>query len=75
MMRLGGKVQRGCRRCLWVHNGTATTMQLLQWCYPCDPRGRDRRQRKNRARRVCLTARQMATAAEDRLSVWPNARR
>jgi hypothetical protein len=56
------------RRALWVHNGVATTQQLLEWCYPRDPAGRDRRQRKNRARRVCLTVRQMAVRIG---RVWP----
>jgi hypothetical protein len=68
MRRIGGRVQRGTRRALWVHGGVATTQQLLEWCYPRDPAGRDRRQRKNRARWVCLTARKMAVRIG---RVWP----
>jgi hypothetical protein len=32
MKRLGGRCERGLRRCLWV-NGTATTAQILEWAF------------------------------------------
>ena len=60
MRRIGGRCQRGIRRGLLVH-GVATTQQLLAWVYPRGP-GRDRRERKNRARAVMLAARKMAVA-------------
>jgi hypothetical protein len=59
MRRIGGRCQRGARRGLLVHGGVATTQQLLAWVYPRGA-GRDRRERKNRARAVSLAARKMA---------------
>jgi hypothetical protein len=49
MRRLGGRCQRAVRRCLWV-NGTASTVQILEWAYRRP--GVSRRQRMNRARAV-----------------------
>jgi hypothetical protein len=68
MRRIGGRCQRGARRALWVHNGTATTAQLLAWVYPRGA-GRDRAQRKARAIAVNRAARQMATVIGRR---WPD---
>jgi hypothetical protein len=59
MRRIGGRCQRGIRRALFVHGGVATTAMLLTWAYPRGA-GRDRRERKNRARAVSLAARKMA---------------
>jgi hypothetical protein len=41
--------------------GEATTMEINEWCYPWP--AETRRQRKNRARAVCLAARRMAVVA------------
>jgi hypothetical protein len=57
MRRISGRCQRGIRYALWTL-GEATTMEIAEWCYPWP--GEDRRQRKNRAQAVCLTARKMA---------------
>jgi hypothetical protein len=57
MRRISGRCQRGIRYALWAL-GEATTMEILEYCYPWP--GEDRRQRKNRARAVCLAARKMA---------------
>jgi hypothetical protein len=67
MRRLGGRCQRGIRRCLWTNGGQATTAQILEWAYPRGP-GRDRRERKNRARAVSLASRKMAVVVG---RVWP----
>lgn len=66
MRRIGGRCQRGVRRCLWV-NGEATTAQILEWAYPRGP-GRDRRQRMDRARAVRHAAGQIAVKVG---RVWP----
>jgi hypothetical protein len=57
MRRIAGRCQRGIRYALWAL-GEATTMEILEYCHPwpCE----DRRQRKNRARAVCLAAGKMA---------------
>jgi hypothetical protein len=47
----------------------ASTREILAWAYPHNPAGRDRRQRKNRARAVSLAARKMATVIGRR---WPD---
>jgi hypothetical protein len=57
MRRIAGRCQRGIRYALWTL-GEATTMEILEYCYPWP--GEDRRQRKNRARAVCLAAGKMA---------------
>src|SRR5437879_5124864 len=57
MRRISGRCQRGLRYALWAL-GEATTMEFLEYCCPWP--GDDRRQRKNRARAVCLAARKMA---------------
>jgi hypothetical protein len=57
MRRISGRYGRGIRYALWAL-GEATTMEILEYCYPWS--GEDRRQRKNRARAVCLAARKMA---------------
>jgi hypothetical protein len=54
MRRISGRCQRGIRYALWAL-GEATTIEILEYCYPWP--GEDRRQRKNRARAVCLAAR------------------
>jgi hypothetical protein len=41
-------------------------MEILEYCYPWP--GEDRRQRKNRARAVCLAAREMTTVVG---RTWP----
>jgi hypothetical protein len=66
MRRLGGRCQRGTRRCLWV-NGEATTAEILEWAYPRGP-SRDRRQRMNRARAVRHAAERIAVKVG---RVWP----
>jgi hypothetical protein len=33
-----GRLMRQCQRCLWVHDGIATSTQLLSYCYPGQPR-------------------------------------
>src|SRR5262245_9083998 len=63
--RLGGRCQRAIRRCLWANGGTGSTREILAWAYPHTPAGRDRRERKNRARAVTLAARKMAVAWQD----------
>jgi hypothetical protein len=57
MRRISGRCQRGIRYALWAL-GEATAMEIAEWCHPWP--GEDRRQRKNRARAVCLAARKMA---------------
>jgi hypothetical protein len=66
MRRIGGRCQRGVRRALLIH-GVASTAMLLAWVYPRGA-GRDRRERKNRARAVSLAARKMAAVIG---RVWP----
>jgi hypothetical protein len=65
MRRISGRCQRGIRYALWAL-GEATTMEILEYCYPWP--GEDRRQRKNRARAVCLAARKMAVVVG---RTWP----
>jgi hypothetical protein len=65
MRRISGRCQRGIRYALWAL-GEATTMEILEYCYPWP--SEDRRQRKNRARAVCLAARPIAVVAG---RVWP----
>jgi hypothetical protein len=65
MRRISGRCQRGIRYALWAL-GEATTMEILDNCYPWP--GEDRRQRKNRARAVCLAARKMAIVVG---RTWP----
>ena len=43
MRRISGRCQRGIRYALWTL-GEATTMEILEYCYPWP--GEDRRQRK-----------------------------
>jgi hypothetical protein len=64
-MKLGGHVMRGIRRCLFVHS-TATTADILQWCYR--ERGRTRRERLHRARAVRGAASKLAIRVG---RVWP----
>jgi hypothetical protein len=64
MRGIGGKCQRGVRRALWAL-GTASTQEILEWAWwP----GETRRQRKNRARAVCLTAKKLAVRVG---RTWP----
>jgi hypothetical protein len=44
MRRIADRCQRGIRYALWAL-GEATTMEILEYCYPW--LGEDRRQRKN----------------------------
>jgi len=60
-----GPVQRQVRRALTVHD-TATTMQLVGWCYRSH--GRDRRARNNRCRAVRRAAAEIAVRVG---RVWP----
>jgi hypothetical protein len=57
MRGIGGKCQRGVRRALWVL-GMASTQEILE----------TRRQRKNRARAVCLAAKKLAVRVG---RTWP----
>ena len=65
MRRIAGRCQRGIRYALWAL-GEATTTEILEYCYPWP--GEDRRQRKNRARAVCLAARKTAIVVG---RTWP----
>jgi hypothetical protein len=60
-----GRCQRGICYALMAL-GEASTKQILEWCY--EEPAKTRRQRKNRARRVVLTARRMAIRIG---RVWP----
>jgi hypothetical protein len=60
MKRLGGRCQRGVRRCLWI-NGTATTAQILEWSHPRGDGG-DPRLRHNQRRAVRHAAERIAIA-------------
>jgi hypothetical protein len=74
MKRLGGRCQRGVRRCLWI-NGTATTSELLEWAYPRGADG-DPRARHNQRRSVRHAAAGIAmvigrsTSGKGRPLIW-----
>jgi hypothetical protein len=65
MRRIGGRCQRGVRRCLGTH-GEASTAQILEWCYYWP--GETRRQRMNRARAVRHAAEKIAVKVG---RMWP----
>jgi hypothetical protein len=58
--RLGGRCQRGVRRCLWI-SGTATTTEILEWAYPRSISS-DPRERHNQRRAVRHAAERIAVA-------------
>jgi hypothetical protein len=60
MKRLGGRCQRGVRRCLWIY-GAATTGELLLWAYPSGI-GSDPKVRHNQRRAVRHAAERLAVA-------------